>query len=71
MLGKIPPGDRVTIMVAGRALAPGTVRNRATVVSLPLDRDTLNNRVVARVVIGSSGVLPETGDGGGKPTYTG
>ena len=65
LLGKIAPGDRVTVVVAGRALAHGTVRNRATVVSLPVDRDPANNQVVARVIVGSSSVL---GTGGSRRT---
>ena len=36
-LGRLKPGDSATVLVAGRARATGTSRNRATVLSLPID----------------------------------
>ena len=69
-LGRLKPGDSATVLVAGRARATGTSRNRATVLSLPIDTSIADNTATVRVPIGPSAVAGE-GSGGGRPTYTG
>ena len=69
-LGRLKPGDSATVLVAGRARETGTSRNRATVLSLPIDTSTANNTAIVRVPIGRSAVAG-AGAGRGRPTYTG
>ena len=65
-LGTLAPGDRASIVVAGRGRLAGTVRNRVTVRSLPRDRDLSNNTADAVVTVRTSAVAGE-----GGPDFTG
>ena len=65
-LGAIGPDETATIVVAARAERPGRTRNRAVVVSLPLDFGSDNIAVVSVGVTTVGGVLPAQ-----SPPFTG
>ena len=66
-LGDLGPGETVTIAIGGRGAIEGTSRNRALVLSLPLDSGANNSAVASVRVRPASGVL----GGGVRPPFTG
>ena len=69
VLRDVGPGESATIVVAARALEPGVARNRATVVSLPIDVAANNSATAAVTIRGRQQVSP--GGERPKPPFTG
>ena len=69
VLRGVGPGESATIVVAARALEPGVARNRATVVSLPIDVAANNSATAAVTIRGRQQVSP--GGERPKPPFTG
>jgi uncharacterized repeat protein (TIGR01451 family) len=66
-LGDLAPGESATIAIGARAVTEGISRNRALVLSLPLDSGANNSAVASVRVRPGSGVLGE----GVRPPFTG
>ncbi len=66
-LGDLAPGDSATISIGGRAVAEGIARNRALVLSLPLDSGANNSAASSVRITPASGVAGV----GVRPPFTG
>ena len=58
VLRDVGPGESATIVVAARSLEPGVARNRATVVSVPIDVGANNSATAGVTVEAASRVSP-------------